>query len=145
MVNHPSIFEKSLVIGVRRLHLYQFNISDSSADGLRLRANPKPGLRPTPTLASERKRVIIISSPSMLQSSSHLTGILLPSGLVTSLLLDLSLMRHTHTYGYSGFGIDGQIPGRILDVGDDSKLSNSEIGHLGMVKGEKMTMNQRRW
>jgi hypothetical protein len=28
-----------------------------------------------------------------------------------------------------------------LDVGDDSKFSNSENGHLGMVKGE-MTMNQ---
>jgi len=62
-------------------------------------------------------------------------------GLVTSLLLDLSPMRHTHTYGYSGLSIDGQIPGRISDVGDDSKLSIFRNGHLEMVKGE-MTMNQ---
>jgi hypothetical protein len=57
----------------------------------------------------------------------NLTGILLVPGLVTSFLLDLSPMRDTHKYGYSGLRIDGQIPGRILDVGDDSKLSNSEM------------------
>jgi hypothetical protein len=36
-------------------------------------------------------------------------------------------MRRTHTYDYSGLRIDGKIPGRILDVGDDSKLLNSEM------------------
>jgi hypothetical protein len=86
-----------------------------------IRAKPKLGLKPTNsahTLASERERVISISGPSMLQSSSYLTGIPLAPGLVTSPLLNLSPVRHTHTYGYSGLIIDGQIPGRILDVGD---------------------------
>ena len=43
-----------------------------------------------------------MSIPSILQASSYLTGIPLTLGLVTSLLLDLSPMWHTHTYGYSG-------------------------------------------
>jgi len=34
-------------------------------------------------------------------------------------------MQHTHTYDYSTLRIDGQIPGRTLDVGDDSNLSDS--------------------
>jgi hypothetical protein len=56
-----------------------------------------------------------------------ITDILLAPWLVTSLLLDLSPMRDTHTYGYNSLRIDGQILGRVLDVGDDSKLSNSEM------------------
>jgi hypothetical protein len=63
----------------------------------------------------------------MPQSLSYLTGILLAPGLVTSLLLDLSPMRYTNTYSYSRLRIDVQIPGRILDVGDDSKPSNSKM------------------
>jgi hypothetical protein len=85
-------------------------------------SNPKPGLKPTSSvhpLANERKRVISISSTSMLQSSQAYYWRLGWS--------DLSPMRRTHTYDYSGLRIDGQIPGRILDVGDDSKLLNSEM------------------
>jgi hypothetical protein len=158
----------SLVIRVRRLCPNQFKISDSNAcdraDGLRaievstcvgllhsfvfslLTCQPETGLRPTNsahTLASERKRAITISSHSMLQPSSYLTGIPLAPGLVTSLILDLSPapMPHTHTYGYSGLRIGGQIPGRILDAGGDTKAFEFRNGHLGMVKG-KMMMNQ---
>ena len=89
---------------------------------------------------SKRKRVISYD-PRLTSQVSYPTG----ARLVTSLLLDLSPMRHTHTFGNSELRIDGQIPGRILDVGDWFEAFEFRNGHLGIVKGE-MTMNRsRRW
>ena len=113
--------KKSLVIGVRRPCRHQFNISDSNT------CQPETGAKRTNSAHTSKrtKARISICSPSMLQSSFYLTG---TTGAWVGHLTPTRSVNHVgYTYTYSGLRIDGQIPSRILDVSDDSKLSNSEM------------------
>ncbi|KAF8494956.1 hypothetical protein F5888DRAFT_1635874 [Russula emetica] len=72
-------------------------------------------------------------------------SILLVPGLVTSLLLDLSPMRHTHTYGYNGLSIDGQIPGRISDkwpLGNGKGRDDDESRRWCEERGQKKSTRE---
>jgi hypothetical protein len=102
--------------GHRYRLLFHISTCEWSLSNLLTCSRINPGFGPT-GIGLERKAQFdradglraSISNPSIVQSSSYLTGILLAIELVTSLLLDLCPMRHTHTYDYSGLRIDGQM------------------------------------